>query len=59
MKYYYSFEDIEFNVVAMSCSKLLAILKCMLNKNALYVFEFVVDDNENYEMLGCIFNKKS
>lgn len=59
MKYYYSIEDIEFNVVAMSCSKLLAILKCMLNKNALYVFEFVVDDNENYEMLGCIFNKKS
>ena len=59
MKYYYSIEDVELNVVTMSRFKLLAMLKCILNKSALCVFKFVVDDNENHELLGCIFSKKS
>lgn len=58
MKYYYSIEDVKLNVITMSRLKLLAIIKCILNKNAVCVFKFIVDDNENHELLGCIFSKK-
>ena len=41
-----------------SNSKLLAILKCLFNRNAGYVLEFNIDSIDNYDLVGCVFSKK-
>ena len=40
-------------------NKFVAIIKCIFNKDAKYVFEYeyVVDIYEDSELLGCVFSK--
>lgn len=37
---------------------LLAVIKCLLIKNACYVFKFYCDQNDDYELIDCVFNKR-
>ena len=37
---------------------LLAVIKCLLIKKACYVFKFYCDENDDYELLDCVFNKR-
>lgn len=57
---YYTVET-ENQVVLNTCNnKVLAIVKCIFNKDAKYVFgfEYEVDAFEDADLMGCVFSKK-
>ena len=54
----YTIETIEQIPLYSYTNKYFAILKCLFIKKAKYVFEFEVDENDDYELLGCVFNKE-
>ena len=56
---YYVIETEEQTPIENCKSKLIAIIKCIFNKEAKYVFEYeyVVDIYEDSELLGCVFSK--
>ena len=53
----YTIETIEQIPLHSCTNKYFAILKCLIMKNAKYVFEFEVDENDDVELIGCVFKK--
>ena len=53
----YTVETKEQTPISFHKSKIVAILRCIFDVKARYVFEFHVDDNDDYELIGCVFIK--
>lgn len=53
----YSVETEEQVPICSSLNKHTAVIKCLFTKKAMYVFEFEVNEEDEYELIGCVFSK--
>ena len=53
----YTIETVEQIPLDSCFNKYVAIIKCIFNRKAKYVFEFDVNENDEYELVGCVFKK--
>ena len=54
----YTVETKEQFPICSFLNKYIAIAKCIFTKKAMYVFEFEVDEEDDYELVGCVFSKE-